>query len=318
MGKNQRHPRVSPAWLKHDKQVLRFYGFFQEAVVERPDENSRYRQLIFMYYMEDGTIQMVEPRVENSGLAQGAFLRRHRVPRPDGNGFVGPDDFRCGQQMDIYGRQYHVTGCDRFTRWFYTENGIEVGPDEPVVEDRWQQSYKFKAVAEKGGLPQTQMAMDAKNYNKYMIGAPPADKKFKQFLLNDRKVLRFQGYWDDTTLYGARVYFIIHHYLSDNTMEINEAHSRNSGRAAYPVFYKRGPMNKKNSINGYPGMLSNDGGIYMPEDLRVGDSINVWGRKVVVYDCDDFTQKFYQEYMVSFWFSRVPSRRELTRMQSLG
>ncbi len=27
--KNMRYPRLSPAWLKHEKQVLRWYGFFQ-------------------------------------------------------------------------------------------------------------------------------------------------------------------------------------------------------------------------------------------------------------------------------------------------
>lgn len=47
-------------------------------------------------------------------------------------------------------------------------------------------------------------------------GIPPVDKKFAQFLLNDRKVLRFkarplkapfevlaEGYWDDHTPYGT-------------------------------------------------------------------------------------------------------------------
>lgn len=38
----------------------------------------------------------------------------------------------------------------------------------------------------------------------------------------DRKVLRFKGYWDDHTKYGARLYFNIHYYLADNTMEFNE------------------------------------------------------------------------------------------------
>jgi len=295
--KNMRHPRVAPAWLKHDKQVLRFYGFFQESVTERADENSRYRNVKFMYYMEDGTLQMSEPKVENSGIPQGAFLKRHRVPRADGAGFIGPDDFRCGGQITVYGRTYHMSGCDRFTRWFYEENGIDVGEDEPMVEDLWQKSYKFNKTAEKGGLPFSNQAMDAKTLTKFQVGQPPANKKFMQFLLNDRKVLRFKAYWDDPTLYGARIYFIIHYFLSDNTVEVNEAHSRNSGRDAYPVFYKRGPMYKKNSVNAYPGMLVSDGGLYMPEDLVVGQSINVWGREVVLWDCDDFTQKFYKEYM---------------------
>eukprot|EP00429_Kryptoperidinium_foliaceum_P078585 CAMPEP_0176231830 /NCGR_PEP_ID=MMETSP0121_2-20121125/24999_1 /TAXON_ID=160619 /ORGANISM="Kryptoperidinium foliaceum, Strain CCMP 1326" /LENGTH=79 /DNA_ID=CAMNT_0017571181 /DNA_START=1 /DNA_END=237 /DNA_ORIENTATION=+ len=44
-------------------------------------------------------------------------------------------------------------------------------------------------------------------------------------------------------------------------------------------------------------MLSSDGGVYMPEDLKVGEAISVWGRKVVLYDCDDLTHNFYQSYL---------------------
>jgi len=295
--KNMRHPRTAPAWLKHDKHVLRFYGFFQESVVERPDENCRYRQVQFMYYMEDGTMQINEPKVENSGIMQGTLCKRQRVPRSDGMGFVGPDDFRNGEQVTIYGRMYQITGCDRFTRWFYEENGIDVGPDEPMVEDRWQKGYKFNTVVEKGGMPMSTSAFEAKTLTKFQIGQPPADKKEKQFLLNDRKVLRFQAFWDDHTLYGSRVYFAVHYYLSDNTVEINEAHARNSGRDAYPVFYKRGKLLKKNSVNAYPGMLSGASEFYLPEDFSIGESINVWGRQVMLFDCDDFTRKFYRGYM---------------------
>eukprot|EP00971_Amphidinium_carterae_P281595 5590678-Amphidinium_carterae.1 len=32
-----------------------------------------------------------------------------------------------------------------------------------------------------------------------------------------------EAYWDDPTPYGMRIYFIVHYYLSDNTMEVNEA-----------------------------------------------------------------------------------------------
>eukprot|EP00405_Crypthecodinium_cohnii_P011435 CAMPEP_0206428590 /NCGR_PEP_ID=MMETSP0324_2-20121206/5760_1 /ASSEMBLY_ACC=CAM_ASM_000836 /TAXON_ID=2866 /ORGANISM="Crypthecodinium cohnii, Strain Seligo" /LENGTH=606 /DNA_ID=CAMNT_0053894157 /DNA_START=68 /DNA_END=1884 /DNA_ORIENTATION=+ len=294
--KNTRHPRIAPAWLKHDKQVLRFYGFFQEHVTERSEENSRYRNVSFMYHMEDGTMQIAEPKVENSGIPQGQFLKRHRVPRADGNGFVGPDDFRCGAEIDIYGRVYKVLGCDRFTRWFYEENGIDVGEDEPMVEDLWQQKYKLKCMEERGELPLSKQAMDSKLYANAQAGQPSADQKVTQFLLNDRKVLRFKGYWDDPTLYGARIYMVLHYYLADNTVEINESHVRNSGRDGWPVFYKRGPLYKNNSVQAYPGMLVSDGGLYLPEDLRVGDTINVWGRQVVLYDCDDFTQSFYEEW----------------------
>eukprot|EP00927_Polykrikos_kofoidii_P055067 TRINITY_DN49385_c0_g1_i1.p1 TRINITY_DN49385_c0_g1~~TRINITY_DN49385_c0_g1_i1.p1 ORF type:complete len:620 (+),score=130.62 TRINITY_DN49385_c0_g1_i1:89-1948(+) len=294
--KNMRCPRLTPAWLKHDKQVLRFYGFFQEGVSERREENSRYRQVVICYFLEDGTLSITEPKIENSGIPQGMVLKRHQVPSPLG-GNVGPGDFRVGEDVDIYGVRYHICGTDRFTRWFFEENGVELAEDEPLVQDQWQKSYTFQKVCERGGLPMSRSAVEAKNLTKFQLGQPPADTKLVQFMQNDRKVLRFKAYWDDTTLYGNRIYFKIQYYLADNTMEISEAHARNSGRDAYPTFFKRGPLIKDPKVMAYPGMLEPEKRTYMPEDLLVGQSIDVWRRKVVIYDCDDFTRNFYAEYM---------------------
>jgi hypothetical protein len=44
-------------------------------------------------------------------------------------------------------------------------------------------------------------------------------------------------------------------------------------------------------------MLEPDPVPYLPEDMMVGQAFHVWGRKFVIYDCDDFTQMFYREYM---------------------
>lgn len=33
---------------------------------------------------------------------------------------------------------------------------------------------------------------------------------------------------------------------------------------------------------------------YHDSDLVLGAEINVWGRKMVICDCDDFTKEFYQ------------------------
>jgi len=317
MPKNMKWPRLAPAWLKHDKQVLRFYGFFQEHVVERWDENSRYRNIVICYYMEDGSVSIQEPKVENSGIPQGIFLKRHPVIAEDGQP-VGPGHFVIGEEMLIYGIKYHITGADRFTRWFFEENGVELGEDEPLVRDQWQKSYTFQKVAEKGGLPMSKNAVEAKQLNAFMLGAPPADLKLVQFLQNDRKVLRFKCYWDDETLYGNRIYLTIHYYLADNTMEVNEAHARNSGRDNYPVFMKRGPCYKENRVNAYPGMLEPEPEPYLPKDLMVGTTINIWRRKVVIYDVDIFTQKFYQEYVgVDQWANKIDVSEKPIRHQKL-
>jgi len=295
--KNMKWPRVAPAWLKHDKQVLRFYAFFQETIPERPDENARYRHCIIMYCMEDGTIRISEPKVENAGMPQGQFLKRHRIQRADGSGYLGPGDFRVGEDIFIYGKNFHITGADRFTRWFFDENGIDLGPDEPVVEDLWEKKYKFTKTAEKGGLAVSRNVIEAKQMNAYMSGSPPVGRALTQFLENDRKVLRFKAFWDDHTLYGQRIYVIVHYFLADNTVEVNEAHCRNSGRWDTPVFYKRGKLLKENRVNAYPGMLEPDPVQYLPEDFLVGGEFCIWCRKFIIYECDEFTQNFYKEYM---------------------
>lgn len=43
----------------------------------------------------------------------------------------------------------------------------------------------------------------------------------------------------------------------------------------------------------YPGLNLRDITYYMPEDLKCGDTIVVWGRQCLIYDVDDFTKMWY-------------------------
>ena len=54
-------------------QVLRWYGFYKEAVNESAQENYRVRKVVVLYYLEDDSCQVVEPREDNSGLPQVGF-----------------------------------------------------------------------------------------------------------------------------------------------------------------------------------------------------------------------------------------------------
>ena len=60
----------SPAWVAFDKQVLQFDAFFQEAVHEMRQQY-RIRKCKIYFYLEDDSIQVIEPLVENSGIPQG-------------------------------------------------------------------------------------------------------------------------------------------------------------------------------------------------------------------------------------------------------
>ena len=56
------------------KQVLKFDAYFQEAVHERREERYRIRKCIIYFYLEDDTIQVLEPKQENSGIPQGTKI----------------------------------------------------------------------------------------------------------------------------------------------------------------------------------------------------------------------------------------------------
>jgi len=102
------------------RQVLRFFAYLEEQVlVGALDLQKRVRTMHILFYLEDGSVQVTEPRGENSGIAQGAFLKRMRVPRHPprgGSKFVNLEDLMVGKQVSLFARQFHITGCDQFTR----------------------------------------------------------------------------------------------------------------------------------------------------------------------------------------------------------
>lgn len=62
---------AQPAWIAYDKRVLSFNGFFEEVVINNNSEAFRIRPVKVYFYLEDDTIQVNEPLIENSGLSQG-------------------------------------------------------------------------------------------------------------------------------------------------------------------------------------------------------------------------------------------------------
>lgn len=63
-------------------------------------------------------------------LLLGTLVRRQRIPFPPPrqNLFYDIVDFNVGEEVEIYGRVYKITNCDKFTRIFLNRCGIAV-PD---------------------------------------------------------------------------------------------------------------------------------------------------------------------------------------------
>jgi hypothetical protein len=108
----------------------------------------------------------------------------------------------------------------------------------------------------------------------------------KQFLDNDRKVLRFYTRWDDLP-------FIVHYYLSDDTIEIREVHTPNDGRDNFALLLKRRKIPYSFSV-AQPG-LSFMGDNYLTfNEIFPGGTIQAYGRDFHIQGVDQFTQEFYE------------------------
>ena len=113
--------------------MLNFKVYFQEPVVEDPNENYRLRQCTLYYYLEDDTLHILETRVENSGIPQGIFLKRHLVPKPGcpSESYTWRD-LSVGTSIDIFSRVFRIIEADEFTRSFYANEGITLAPAESL------------------------------------------------------------------------------------------------------------------------------------------------------------------------------------------
>ena len=280
--------RIKPLWLQYDKEALRFRCFFQEAVPESPVENFRIRKCLLTYYFEDSAILIREPVETNSGLMQGPIVKRSKILKPDGTPY-GPLDFKCGTNITIYSIVFRIVAADEFTRKFYKEHNLDIGVEEDIPKDAYTNYLLHREALI--NRPPTQIDIDIKKYNQMLSGIMPIDRKLRQHFANDRKVLRFNAYWDDKTRYGSRSYLVMHYFLADDTVEILESHQRNSGKVPWPVFFKRGELAKGRIPAVAPGQKPNVP-LYKASDFQVGGVINTLGRELFIYDCDEFTRNY--------------------------
>ena len=103
---------VQPAWVAFDRKVLRFDCYFKESVHESRLENYRIRKCVLYYYLEDDSMHVSEPKVENSGIPQ-ARLHRGRVGHRSGLQRLGSHEPRLSWAQ---GRQLSRVPADRAPR----------------------------------------------------------------------------------------------------------------------------------------------------------------------------------------------------------
>ena len=271
--------------------MLKFSAYFQEPVVEDPNENYRLRLVTMFYYLEDDTLHIIESRVENSGIPQGIFLKRHLVPKPNcPTDLYTWRDLAVGANIDIYSRVFRITDADEFTRSFYANEGCSLAPAEALPENPFVHT---RAMINMKQTPPDQA--EIKNYMEVQLKGGRPNKNLKSFLDNDRSVLSFAILWHDSSYDGGDRYFRFNYFLSDNTVEVKEINKPNSGYYPFPKLLKRQKLAKAPILTHTPGINMRPEEFYTPADLACGQTIDIWGRKCLIYDADDFTKQWYRE-----------------------
>ncbi len=296
-----------PSFIENDRRVLLFNAYYEEEVLQSAIEQRRVMICDIFFYVEDGTIEIIQKKTENSGIPQGVYLRRSRVEKPkqlledDENTAVEYyeiDDLKIGNEVEIYSRIFHILDCNESTRKFVMKHHgwqqVDVHP-LPYPRDWYAEENEAKMKRESGvpGVDRKRKMHDLKKVMESMLGKQSSTTDRGMFLKCGQEALCFEAAWDDRErLYGDVQYFRLFYYLADDTIEILPVHKKNDGRYPFPKLLKRMKLPKSDNLP-----YKEESAVYFNwKELTIGVSINVFGRTLQLARCDCFTREHYKRH----------------------
>ncbi|XP_050071896.1 EF-hand domain-containing protein 1-like [Anopheles maculipalpis] len=277
-----------PHFVLYDQKTLKFNAFFRQSVPESATETFRIRYVHILYFLEDDTMTVLEPTIENCGYPQGRLVRRgKKLKNADREEFYNWKDLNIGIDIEMHGYVFHITDCDAYTKEFLLSNGIELNeiellPPDPAMNER--------------SISQRQSFRHHKMY-------PVPDDKLRKYLEYQGKVLHFDCVLDERDREGGELMtYKLFYYLEDDTVSIKELKENQEGRDYFPMLLRKQklPKNWKENPVSHPSIFleKSDAEVseyYSPKDLIVGTTIFVYGRKFLLLDCDGFTRCYYEK-----------------------
>ena len=279
-------PRSLPAFVHLDKVSLRFKCWFKDdlALLTGPDRIIIHKAII-TYNLIDDTFSAMEPRQENSGLNQGVLLRRQNLVNPDTGENYTWRDLGIGRDLMVRGQTYHLIDCDHYTRNWYAEQNIMM--EEPLQAPL--DPFEIREMKERKKRKDYETAKQRRVQAEMMH----TEEVKHRFLTYDRKVLRFYGVWDDRqNIFGQRHYVTVRFYLFDFTIDMQEREGSPSGLKTRFLVRQRIPRDFKNLDD---MKIADDGGFVGLDDLQIGSIVNIFGKHIFIYDCDQFSRRYLEQ-----------------------
>uniref|UniRef100_A0A673TX02 EF-hand domain-containing protein 1 n=1 Tax=Suricata suricatta TaxID=37032 RepID=A0A673TX02_SURSU len=283
-------------FLTFDKQVLRFYAIWD-------DTDSMFgecRNYIIHYYLMDDTVEIREVHERNDGRDPFPLLmNRQRMPKvlvENAKNFphcvleisdqevlewYTAKDFIVGKPLTILGRTFFIYDCDPFTRQYYKEKfGIS---DLPRID-----VSKKEPPPVKPELPPYngygQIEDSAQNCFVLIPKAPKKD--VMKMLMDNGKVLRYLAALDSPNPEDKDRRFIFSYFLANDMITIFEPPVRNSGIIAGKYLGRTKVLKPSSSVENPI--------YYGPTDFFIGAVIEVFGRRFVILDTDDYVLKYME------------------------
>ncbi|GFV41057.1 EF-hand domain-containing family member C2 [Trichonephila clavipes] len=304
--------------------TLKFYASFDNRG-EPASDRMQFRDCHVLYFVGDGTIKVYEPRLRNSGMVQGRLVNRNLIPKPEG-GFYCLDDLKIGQTVIFYGKSFKLLDCDPFTKTFLREMGYRVNSPEPrfidpVAADRIEKDMHH-SIIHKPITKSHKGEVFLKNFPSVLHFYGVYKRSETQFE-EDRYVSLYYQLYDDRIkiiddeklrndqefelVGGHDTYIVLRPTHVPKTLRSLSVDHIGSGRTILNIsgntkdtrLDKLFISNRLKQLSTFvddrnPLPDKKDQDFYKPEDLDLGKTINIFGAKVFLYDCDEFTKEFYK------------------------
>lgn len=304
----------SEALTKEDESefVVRMLGYFIETITESPTEAERVRKVIIKYFVRDDSISITEQKVLNNGIDQKMILSRRRVPKSNNssNSVILLNDFHIGETVSIYGQEYHIVDMDKRSRRYFEEvlhqtvpSALCIPEDEygRVQCEKMEKSTKRAITSDdmdrKRVIEQQLTGIYTKHSNEDIVIA----KQFLQNRINEH--LTFLALWDDRGNISGDLHFcVIRIFLENYAIEVAENRPENSGRSGGTILISKQRIPRPGTDisksryqeHTYGKLMKSD--YLCPEDFRIGEAYNIFGKPFYIYDCDAATRKYIKEH----------------------
>ena len=314
--------------LRNVNVVLSFQAhFIQRNPNGTVDSGNMTRKVNLYFYIEDGTMSIVERPQMNSGVPQGTICARSVVWKADGSQVI-ENDFVIGGALEVFGQVYFITDCDHSTRRYFQRSAggvpdarsnarsVENHDDMSLSEMQAGSAYmrgdggdsndsRYDGRASESGEGEGSWGKfrSKKNSNKTFMEAQLGNTVNNNgrdgFMRYGNKSLKFRCVWDNTAmLYGDMVEFSLVYFLADDTVEIFSApSSANQSKEQFSRLLQRSKLPKKFGFQSIGNHAENSGSsFYHWSDLFIGLEMDVYARCLRIVDADYVTREFFEGF----------------------